>query len=136
MRQETPYGTEIERIESGVIEVLEHDVKYEIQGGTSMAYHKDQNDETEYWREVLPNSSQIRRLEIVEKHKIPFTAHLGVSRTVSKVCNSFYWKDLFEILEHLLRLVLCINWGNLTIRCLKDNSNFHRFQKLNGGNLA
>ena len=51
----------------------------------------------------MPENSEIRRLVIAELHEVPFMAHPGVSRTVSKVRNSFYWKgmasDIREFVE-------------------------------------
>ena len=68
-----------------------------------VAHHKDQSEESEYCRVVMPESSEIRRLVIAELHEIPFMAHPGISRTVSKVRNSFYWKgmasDIREFVE-------------------------------------
>ena len=40
LREETPYGSIIERIESGVNEVLEHEVKYKMRGNMLVAHHK------------------------------------------------------------------------------------------------
>ena len=59
-----------------------------------MAHHKDQNEESQYWRVVLPDDSEIRNLVIAELHSIPFMAHPGISRTVSKARDSFFWKGM------------------------------------------
>ena len=68
-----------------------------------VAYHKDQSEESEYWRVVMPESSEIRRLVIAELHEIPFMAHPWISKTITKVRNSFYWKgmanDIREFVE-------------------------------------
>ena len=77
-------------IEEGTSEVLVGDLKCKMRGTMLMAHHKDQSEENEYWRVVMPESSEIRRLVIAELHEIPFMAHPGVSRTISKVRNSFY----------------------------------------------
>ena len=94
LRQETPYDTIIDRIENGFTEVVEHDVKYKFQGCTLVAHYKDQNKESQYWRMVLPISSEIRWLVMPELHEIPFVAHPRVIRTIRKVQNSFYWQGL------------------------------------------
>ena len=94
LRKETPYDSIIERIESGVNEVLQNEVKYKMKGNMLMAHQKEQNEESQYWRMVLPDSSEIRKLVIAELHAIPFMAHPGISRTVSKVRNSFMWKGM------------------------------------------
>ena len=51
----------------------------------------------------MPESSEIRRLVIAELLEIPFMAHPGISRTISRVRNSFYWKgmasDIREFVE-------------------------------------
>ena len=51
----------------------------------------------------MPESSEIRRLMIAELHDIPFMAHPGINRTVSRVRTSFYWKgmasDIREFVE-------------------------------------
>ena len=94
LRKETPYDSIIERIEGGTNEVLQNDVKYKMKGNMLMAHHKDQNEESQYWRVVLPDDSEIRNLVIGELHSIPFMAHPGISRTVSKARDSFYWKGM------------------------------------------
>ena len=103
LKIETPYCDIIQRIEEGTSEVLVGDLKYKMRGTMLMAHHKDQSEENEYWRVVMPESNEIRRLVIAELHEIPFMAHLGVSKTVSKVQNSFYWKgmtsDIKEFVE-------------------------------------
>lgn len=48
----------------------------------------------QYWRMVFLDSSEIRTLIIGELYEIPFMAHPGVSGTVNKVRNSFYWKSM------------------------------------------
>ena len=70
------------------------DLEYKMRGKMLVVHNKDQSEEKEYWRVVMPESSEIRRLMIAELHEIPFMAHPGVGRTVSKVRNSFYWKDM------------------------------------------
>lgn len=54
LRQETPYDTIIKRIESGVNEVLEHYVKYKIQGGQLGAHHKDKNEKNSILENGVP----------------------------------------------------------------------------------
>ena len=103
MKNETPYCDIIQRIEEGTSEVLVGDIKYKIRGTILVEQHKDQSEESEYWRVVVLESSEIRRLVIVELHEIPFMAHPGISRTVSRVPNLFYWKgipsDIREFVE-------------------------------------
>ena len=41
-----------------------------------VAHHKEQNEESQYWRMVLPDSNEIRNLVIAELHAIPFMAIL------------------------------------------------------------
>ena len=65
-----------------------------MKGNMLVAHHKEQNEESQYWRMVLPDSSEIRNLVIAELHAIPFRAHPGISRTVSKVRSSFFWKGM------------------------------------------
>ena len=92
LKTETPYCDTIQRIEEGTSEVLVGDTKYKISGDMLVAHHKDQSEESEYWRVVMPESSEIRRLVIAELHEIPFVAHPGINRTISRVRNSFYRK--------------------------------------------
>ena len=40
LRKETPYDAIIERIESGVNEVLQNEVKYKMKGNMLVAHHK------------------------------------------------------------------------------------------------
>ena len=94
LRTETPYDFIIERIERGINEVLQNEVKYKMKGNMLVAHHKEQNEESQYWRMVLPDSSEIRNLVIAELHAIPFMAHPGISRTVNKVRSSFFWKGM------------------------------------------
>ena len=43
LRKEIPYDSIIERIESGVNEVLQNEVKYKMKGNMLVAHHKEQN---------------------------------------------------------------------------------------------
>ena len=60
LKEETPYDSIIERIENGTNEVLQNDVKYRMKGGMLVAHKKEQNEENQYWRIVLPDDSEIR----------------------------------------------------------------------------
>ena len=103
LKTETPYCDIIQRIEEVISEVLVVDLKYKMRGTMLVAHHKDQSEENDYWRVVMPKNSEIRRLVIVELHEIPFMAHPRVRKTISKVQNSFYWKgmasDIREFVE-------------------------------------
>ena len=101
LKIETPYCDIIQRIEEGTSEVSVGDIKYEIRGTMLVAHHKDQSEESEFWRVVMPESSGIRRLVIGELHELPFMAHPRISRTVSKVRNSFIGRVWLVILENL-----------------------------------
>ena len=136
MKTETSYCDIIQRIEEGTSEVLVGDIKYKIRGTMLVAHHKDQSEESEYWRVVMPESSEIRRLVIAELHEIPFMAHPGISRTVSNARNSFYWKGMASDIKEFVEACLFANWSKQTIPWQKANSSLQKFQKLNGKKLA
>ena len=94
LRIETPYDEIIQKIEDGDREVRKGDLVYKLRGNMLVAHHQEQSEESEYWRVVVPDSSEIRRIVIAELHEIPFMDHLEISRTVQKVRNSFYWKGI------------------------------------------
>ena len=57
----------------------------------------------------MPESNEIHRLVIAELHETPFMAHPGTSRTVSKVCNSFYWKGMASDIREFVKPALFSN---------------------------
>ena len=46
------------------------DLKYKMRGTMLVAHHKEQSEENEYWRVVMPENSEIRRVVIAELHEI------------------------------------------------------------------
>ena len=137
LRKETPYDSIIERIEGGTNEVLQNDVKYKMKGNMLMAHHKDQNEESQYWRVVLPDDSEIRKLVITELHSIPFMAHPGISRTVSKARDSFLLEGYGRRYQILRGSMPCMPTGEDRSYTVKGTvPSPRRHQRLNGKMLV
>ena len=75
-------------------------------------HHKGQHKEGKYWRMFLPHNDELRRLVTSELHGISFMPHPGVSRTVSKVRNLFYWKGIVGYAENFLKPIVSASRRN------------------------
>ena len=76
------------------------------------------------------------RLVIAELHEIPFMAHPRISATVSKVRNSFYWKDMASDIREFVKACPISQLEKIDHTLPKGQLQSSKFQKLSGKKLA
>ena len=64
--------------------------KYRIKEGVLCIHFEEQSDEVEYWRIIIPNDIVIKKQILKECHSVPYSAHPGVQRTLSRIHRVFY----------------------------------------------
>ena len=57
-------------------------------------HNQTQDADLEFWRIVVPDKHEIKESMGQEMHSTPYSAHLGIKRTIAKVRRSFYWKGM------------------------------------------
>ena len=77
--------------------------KYKIKDAVLCIHLEEQSDEVEYWRFIIPNDTEIKKRILKECHSVPYSAHPGVQRTLSRIRRVFCWKrmtvDIREFVE-------------------------------------
>ena len=43
---------------------------------------------------VFPDDLGVKSLSVNEFHNVSYSAHLGIQRTIGKVCRYFWWKGM------------------------------------------
>ena len=59
-------------------------------------YVHDQNQDTDLdlWRIIVPDNEQMKTQVVQELHCTPYSAHLGIQRTIARVKWHFYWTGM------------------------------------------
>ena len=57
-------------------------------------HQKNQNEELDFWRMIIPDDNAVKNFVITELHDIPYSLHPGIQRTVQKVRRHFFWKGM------------------------------------------
>ena len=95
LRNEILYSDIMEEFESsGVREIVRGNLKFRIQRDLLVQHEQNQDEQLDYWRIVIPDHTSTKDLIIRECHSIPYAAHPGIQRTVSRVRKSFVWKGM------------------------------------------
>ena len=95
MKNHILYSEMIEEFENtGVREILRGSSKFRLRRDLIVQHENDQSEILDYWRIVVPEHAGIREKVIRECHSIPYCAHPGVQRTISRVRKSFVWKGM------------------------------------------
>ena len=94
-RDDILYSELLEEFEStGVKEVVRGNSKFRLQKDLIVQHENEQDETLDYWRIVVPEHAGIRDKIIRECHSIPYCAHPGIQRTLSRVRKSFVWKGM------------------------------------------
>ena len=126
----------------GVKEIVRGNSKFRLQRDLIVQHENEQDEVLDYWRIVVPEHAGIREKIIRECHSIPYCAHPGVQRTLSRVRKSFAWKGMstdvrafiekcptcqIEKSDHVLRrghlqslAIPQANWKNVSIDFITD----------------
>ena len=70
----------------------------------------DQNQDTDldFWRIIVPDKQEIKKHIVQEMHSIPYSAHLGIQRTIARVRKSFYWKGMLgDVRQYVENCPVC-----------------------------
>ena len=95
LKDDILYSEMIEEFENtGVREIVRGNSKFRIPRDLIIQHENDQDEALDYWRIVVPEHAGIRDKIIRECHSIPYCAHPGVQRTISRVRKSFVWKGM------------------------------------------
>ena len=71
-------------------EVTERSCKYTIKRGILKVHEEQQSTTYEYWRTVIPNNTELKKIVLRELHCVPYAGHPGFARTLEVVRTSFY----------------------------------------------
>ena len=95
LREDILYSELLEEFENtGVKEIVRGNSKFRLQRDLIVQHKNEQDEVLDYWRIVVPEHAGIRDKIIRECHSIPYCAHPGVQRTLSRVRRSFAWKGM------------------------------------------
>ena len=67
---------------------------YKIRKGILVVHQKNQNEELDFWRMIIPDDNAVKNFVITELHDIPYSLHPGTQRTIQKVRRHFFWKGM------------------------------------------
>ena len=93
--KENYYKEILEEMEStGKNELKRGQEKFKLQKTLLMIHVTGQPEDVQYWRVVVPDDLAVKSLLVSELHSVPYAAHPGVQRTISKVHNYFWWRGM------------------------------------------
>ena len=94
LKEESPYDVIMAELEEGMTEVKRKNEVFKKRKGMLMMHQENQNEELDYWRIIIPDDHSVRNSIVTELHVIPCSLHPGIQRTVQKVRNHFFWRDM------------------------------------------
>ena len=57
--------------------------------GMLVVHKGGQDTDLNYWRTIIPDSTRVRNFVVTELHAVLYSIHLGMQRTLQKVCKHF-----------------------------------------------
>ena len=111
LKKEILYKDILEEMESTGRNVLKRgQEKHKLQKKLLMIHVTGQPEDVQYSRAVVPDDLDVKSLLVSELHSVPYSAHLGVQRTIGKVRRYLWWKgmvgDIREFVESYLNCQL------------------------------
>ena len=96
LRAGAPYEEMIQTLEDPEQpnEIQISDRVYRIKHGILKVHEKDQKMTATFWRTVIPNEVEVKRMILKELHCVPYSGHPGFTRTLEMVKQFFYWKHM------------------------------------------
>ena len=55
-----------------------------------VVHQKNQSEELDFWRMIIPDDDAVKNFVITELHDIPYSLHPGIQRTIQKVRRHFF----------------------------------------------
>ena len=118
LRNEAPYEDMIQKLEDPEQpkEIQENERFYRIKHGTLKVHEKEQKTIAMYWRTVIPNEVEVKRLILKELHCVPYFGHPGFTRTLEMAKQFFYWKHMSpDVRDFVLDCPICqVEKGRVT----------------------
>ena len=94
LKKESLFDIILAELEEGKTEVKRNDDVYKIRKGILVVHQKNQNEELDFWRMIIPDDNAVKIFVITELHGIPYSSHPGIQRTIQKVRRHFFWKGM------------------------------------------
>ena len=66
LKNESPFDEILKELESGRVEVKRNNEKYKMKKGILVVHREDQDDEVDYWRTVIPDSTSVKNFVVTE----------------------------------------------------------------------
>ena len=57
-------------------------------------HDQNQDSDIDFWPITVPEKEEINAQVVQELHRTPYSAHLGIQRTIARVRRSFFWKGM------------------------------------------
>ena len=89
-KKESPFDIILAELEEGKTKVKRNEDVYKIRKGMLVVHQRNQNEELDFWRMIIPHDNAVKIFMITELHNIPYLLHPGIQRTVQKVQRHFF----------------------------------------------
>ena len=84
LKKESPFDIILAELEEGKTEVKKNDDVYKMRKGMLVVHQKNQSEELDFWRMIIPDDDAVKIFVITELHDIPYSLHPGIQRTIQK----------------------------------------------------
>ena len=79
-----------------------------MKAGTLKVHEKGQDQTSNYWRTVVPNDIDIKRMILHELHYVPYSGHPRFTRTLKIAEQFFYWRHMSpDVRDFILDCPVC-----------------------------
>ena len=94
LQHESPYAEILEELNGGTKQVARNSLIFKRMHRILYVHDQNQDADLDFWRIVVPENEQIKTQVVQELHCTPYSAHLGIQRTIARVKRHFYWKGM------------------------------------------
>ena len=119
-------------LEEGKTEVKRNEDVYKTRKGMLVVHQRNQNEELDFWRMIIPDDNAVKNFVITELHDIPYSLHPGIQRTIQKVRRHFFWKGMTGNIRGFVESCLVCQTEKTDHTLSRECYNPQQFQKRNG----
>ena len=90
LEKENPFMEILAELKEWSVEIKKNKKRFKMKRGMLVVHKDGQDTDLNYWRIIIPDSTNVKIFVVTELHAVPYSIHPGMQRTLQKVCRHFY----------------------------------------------
>ena len=93
IQSESPSSETSLELIGGMGQVTKNNLIFKRMNTLLVVHGQNQDTALNFWRIVVPDKKEIKRHIVQKMHSIPYSAHLGIQRTIARFRKSFFGRE-------------------------------------------